>query len=252
VPDPIRKQLDCGATIYAKGAPFDAGPLPAFFYFSLSGPDSLNLDPFNQPVTFLEGKPLRIFSISLPYHDECDKREVVKVWVKNIKEGHDFISPFIEKCRLAIRELIEQNVIHPDYLAVGGLSRGSFIAAHLAATEPQICALLGFAPLTKLSVSTSFQEVLNNPLIDKLSLFHLKEDLVKTTIRFYIGNRDTMVKTTACYELVRELTDTAFDQGIRSPQVELILTPSIGHKGHGTSPETFRDGAGWIQTQLGL
>jgi len=252
VPNLAREELDCGVTLYAKGPPFEEGPLPAFFYFSLSGPDSLELDPFNQPVSGLEGKPLRIFSISLPFHDDYDKREVVKVWVANIKKGKDFISPFINRCLSAIDEVIEKKVVHPEFLAAGGLSRGSFIAAHLAAKEPRIRALLGFAPLTQLSVSTSFQDIPNNPLIDRLSLFHLKEALVKTAVRFYIGNRDTMVNTTACYQLVRELTDTAFDQGVRSPQVELILSPSIGHKGHGTAPETFQDGARWIQTQLGL
>ena len=252
MPDLLRKSLDCGVTVYAKGPPFELGPLPSLIYFSLSGPDTLALDPFNQPVAFLESDHVRIFSFSLPFHDEYDKREVIKVWIANIQEGNNFITPFVRQIQKAVDELIETDVIDPEFCAVGGLSRGSFIATHLAAIEPRIRALLGFAPLTKLSVSSSFQEIHGSTLLDQLNLGSLKEELVKRAVRFYIGNRDTMVQTTACYEFVRELTDYAYDQGIRSPQVELMITPSIGHKGHGTSPESFRDGANWIKTQLGL
>ncbi len=228
------------------------GPLPAFLYFSLSGPDSLSLEPYNLPVTNMEGDNIRIFSISLPYHDDYDKREVVSMWAHEIQDGKDFITPFIESAQQAIDELIEEDVIDPDHLAVGGLSRGSFIATHLAAREPRIKALVGFAPLTQLKVSTSFKELHNAPLLEQLSIFRLKEQLKNTAIRYYIGNRDTMVQTTACYEFVRELTDFVYDSGTRSPQVELILSPSIGYKGHGTSQEKFEDGAHWIKTQLGL
>lgn len=244
------KALKCGTTVYFKGLPLEMGPLPAFFYFSLSGHDSLCLEPFNQPASFLQGDDLRIFSISLPYHDEENKRQVMKTWAKKFQEGHDFITPFIDSANQAIEELIDIDVIDGDHLAVGGLSRGSFIATHLAARSPRIKALLGFAPLTRLNVSASFREFLHAPLLDKLNIFHLMEPLQNTAVRFYIGNRDTMVQTTACFDFVRQLTDSIYDSGCRSPQVELIISPSIGHKGHGTPSERFKDGAHWIKTQL--
>ena len=66
------------------GPPLEEGPFPTLIYFALSAEDSLQCDPFNQPVQFLEGLPLRIFSITLPgaehpvlrprRHDDSDPR----------------------------------------------------------------------------------------------------------------------------------------------------------------------------------
>ena len=51
------------------GPSLEKGPLPTLIYFALSAEDSLQCDPFNRPVQFLEGLPLRIFSITLPGHE---------------------------------------------------------------------------------------------------------------------------------------------------------------------------------------
>ena len=184
MPDPVPKTLACGATIYYMGLPLEMGPLPTFIYFSLSGPESLSLHPYNQPATFLEDDALRVMSISLPFHDDYDRRQVMRIWANEIRDGNDFITPFVELAAQAIDELIECEVIDPEYLTVGGLSRGSFIASHLAAREPRIKALVGFAPLTKLNVSTSFKELHETPIIQKLNLDFVKEALVKRAIRF--------------------------------------------------------------------
>ena len=40
-------------SIYHVGPPLELGPLPTFFYFALSGEESLTLNPYNQPVSFL-------------------------------------------------------------------------------------------------------------------------------------------------------------------------------------------------------
>lgn len=253
MPGPVHKtNLSDGFCAYHLGAPLEMGPLPAFFYFSLSGPDSLAMDPYNQPAAFLEGEGVRIFSLSLPFHDDIDKRRVMTHWADEIAANHDFITPFIDRCVKAVDELIDMEAIDPGRLALGGLSRGSFIAAHLAARDPRFGALVGFAPLTKLSVSTSFHDRQGSSLLSSLSLDRVKEELVKRPIRFYIGNRDTMVQTSACFEFVVELTELAFSQGTRSPEIELIISPSIGYKGHGTAPETFLSGANWIKLKLGL
>ena len=42
--------------IYFTGPSYKEGPLPALFYFALSGYESLNLKPINQIVTLIEKK----------------------------------------------------------------------------------------------------------------------------------------------------------------------------------------------------
>jgi esterase FrsA len=51
-------------------------------------------------------------------------------------------------------------VIQKDKLAVMGLSRGVFIACHVAAAIPAVSTILGFAPLTNLCAIKEFSDPL--------------------------------------------------------------------------------------------
>ena len=219
-----------GQTVYYIGPELSEGPLPAFFYFSLAGDESLQLEPFNTPVTLLADAPIRIFSLTLPAHGPgFDKHVAVQHW----QEHPDEVEAWLPGAHAVITALIDQGVI--DGLAAGGLSRGGFAATHLAALEPRIKAVVGFAPLIDLA---------------HLSLPTLVDKLVKTHIRFYVGNRDIAVGTDRVFHFIHALTETAFQTGIRSPHAELYIRPSIGHRGHGTPPDAFVEGAAWIREQL--
>lgn len=209
--------------------------LPAFFYFSLSGKESLTLDPYNQPAAFLNGKPIRTFSFTLPFHGpEFDNQKGVLRWVEELKENPRMLHDFFDLCHKNIQYLIDKEWIQKDHLSVGGLSRGAFIATHLAAENPHIDKILGFAPLTYLEN------------IESLNLEFLIPKLIGKSLRFYIGNHDTRVGTDSCFRFIKSLADYSFTNGIRSPPVELIISPSVGHKGHGTLPPIFQAGADWI------
>jgi esterase FrsA len=109
--------------------------------------------------------------------------------------------------------------------------------------------VLGFAPLTQpqpLEELKLFQGI----SFDHISLTSVADHLIHARLRFYIGNHDTRVGTDACYHFIHYLTEVAFNSGIRSPTVELILYPSIGYKGHGTPPVIFYEGADWIKGQI--
>ncbi|MCB1084213.1 MAG: hypothetical protein KDK61_07865, partial [Simkania sp.] len=70
------------------GPRLEEGPLPTLIYFALSAEDSLERDPFNQPVQFLEGLPLRIFSITLPGHENnLPPEDALNVWEERMKKG---------------------------------------------------------------------------------------------------------------------------------------------------------------------
>jgi hypothetical protein len=245
-----RVELNTGQTFHFVGPSLEKGPLPAFFYFSLSGSDSLHLDPYNRPAAPFAGEDARVFSASLPYHDEYGKKEVMEKWAEKLEADHDFLTPFLDQTHKSILELIEIGAADPGSLAVGGLSRGSLIAAHLAAREKRIHSMVLFAPLTKLKGSTSFVHLHDNHIMEDLSVYSLIPELIHTSVRLYIGNRDVMVGTTNAYEFIRQLTDAAFDEGVRSPQTELIISPSIGYKGHGTPEHIFKNGGEWIKKQL--
>jgi hypothetical protein len=228
------------------GPPLEAGPLPAVFYFALSANDSLYTDPFNQPAQLLANAGLRVFTATLPGHDTLPPTEALRLWADEIRKGNDFIDKFTTQAAAYIEMLFEKNIVPAGKLAVMGLSRGVFIAAHVAAKVPQIQTLLGFAPLTQLKGAEEFQGL----DVDKWNLTHLADKLYNRTVRCYIGNHDTRVGTDHCFEFISTLADTAADRQLRSSPIELIIGPSIGRYGHGTSPEVFRQGTDWVISKL--
>ena len=132
-------------------------------------------------------------------------------------------------------------------MGLAGLSRGGFVASHLAAEEERFKAILQFAPLTSLSKAKDFETIAHHPLVQNLDVLHLAKKLANRRIRFYIGNKDTRVHTQSCFDFAMNLVEHST---LRSPQIELIMTPSIGQMGHGTSPEAFRQGIEWLADNL--
>jgi predicted esterase len=242
--DARMKAAEIIPNLFHVGPALDFGPLPSVFYFALSGPDSLCLDPFNQPVQFFEGKSIRIFSMTLPAHEEgLSPHHALSVWAENIAKGRDPLGPFFEEALKAIEYTVQQKLADPERLGIAGLSRGGLIASHLAAREERFKAILQFAPLTRVSQGKDFESVKGHPLLQTIDVFPLAKQLANRHIRFYIGNKDTRTHTKACFEFAMELVGHST---LRTPQIEFIMTPSIGQMGHGTSPEAFHQGAEWL------
>lgn len=237
------------SSIYYAGPPASEGKKPAVIYFALSAEMSLYHDPFNQPVEELAKNDIRIFSWDLPYHGkDMDPHAAMHQWAQEFARNPTFISDFINECLDNLQFLSDQNLIDFSHLAVAGLSRGGFVATHLAAREPRIKRVLGFSPLTKPQPVEEFNLPASH--YEETALVNLVDFLRETHVRYYIGNRDTRVSTDACYEFIKELAENSFEKGNRSPPAELIIFPSIGHKGHGTPHHIFLDGARWLISQL--
>ena len=245
-----------GNEIFYQGLGPEAGALPAFFYFALSGEESLNLAPYNSPASLLQGELIRVYSMTIPGHGPgFDKFHAIRYWADQMGQERYILNDFFKTAAFSIDWLIEQGYAAPEHLAVGGLSRGGFIAAHLAARDKRIKTLLGFAPLTRLSALEEFASVKQATRVKlraaSLDLEHLTDDLTHLRhLRFYIGNRDERVDTDACYSFIRKLADKAHEIRARHMHVELRISHSIGHKGHGTAPQIFEEGIAWLKERL--
>ena len=238
-------------TLYHTGPALDLGPLPCFFYFSLSGSDSLCRDPFNQPVQFLAGKMIRIFSMTLPGHEnELPPTEALRIWADDFAKKRNPIDDFLNAFVSAVDFVIKEKFADPEKMAIGGLSRGGFAALHAAARDERFKNVLAFAPITDLHKMKEFHHIQEDPLVRSLGASHLSKILIDRRIRIYIGNHDTVVGTRSCFDFAMSVVEEAHKVKIRSPQVEFFLYPAIGHKGHGTPPEVFKMGADWIATCL--
>lgn len=230
------------------GPSLEKGPLPTIFYFALSAKDSLETDPYNQPACFLHSEKCRIFTVTLPGHEEGLKPEnAIAYWAEHMKKGKDLLTPFFQEVADGIQFLFRENLLLKDQFGCMGLSRGVFVAAHVAALYPEIGFILGFAPLTRLSYAKEFQ---SGPDVSKFDLKKLVPKLYDRKIRFYIGNLDTRVGTKHTFELVSLLAEEAKHHRVRSAPIELIIGPSIGYQGHGTGPQVFQAGIDWVKSLL--
>ncbi|MDF2577209.1 MAG: hypothetical protein K0S74_693 [Chlamydiales bacterium] len=245
---------DSDHRIHYIGPDLSHGPLPALIYFALSGEDSLSLDPYNQPVDFMLKQseiPFRVFSWTLPGHEghlPLD-REALQSWVDEFLNGKKVVAEFLSQVQQDIKLLYKKGYILDSFpIAAMGLSRGGWIATHLAANCKSISYLLTFAPITDLSkvAGLNFPSEIPKIYRPSFALTSIINELMHVTIRFYIGNCDERVSTSSCYEFIKGMAGHLYTQGIRSPPVELCITPSIGFKGHGTSPITFKEGVKWL------
>src|SRR5262249_15609357 len=145
--------------------------------------------------------------------------------------------------------LTTQKIVLPEKMATGGLSRGGFVATHIASRLPFIQTVLGFAPLTELMQLKEFADIPHlQRRAEELNLLHLVDNLTHVrNFRFYIGNLDKRVDTDACYHFVRRLAITGHDKHARRQKIELMVTQSIGHNGHGTDPHIFEQGSAWVK-----
>jgi hypothetical protein len=232
------------------GPNLSKGPLPAFLYFSICAHESLYLEPYNTPVKFLESEEMRVFSFTLPGHSEgFDKFKALDYWADQFEQGEDPVGTFLSQAVQTIEWLESAGWLSQETLALGGLSRGAFMATLLAAKLSKIKTVLGFAPLTRLSSIKAFSE--KGLSLDQYNLESIIPDLIHLqNFRFYIANRDTLVKTDYCYSFIRALTEHAHEQKVRSCSPELFLLKAIGREGHGTALETFKQGALWIKSHL--
>jgi len=245
------KKLTCTAleitpsvTVYHTGPALEQGQLPSIFYFALSGPDSLTLDPYNQPVQFLQDHQIRFFSLTLPAHEEgLSPHNALTVWTDEMVKGVDLLHPFFDAVESAVEYVVQQKLADPHKLGVAGLSRGGFVASHVAARDKRFRHILQFAPVTRLEKAKEFHALQNHPILHSLDLFKLAPRIADRNIRLYIGNRDTRVDTRSCFEFAMHLVDHAHT---KFPPISLFINSSIGQYGHGTPPEIFREGANWL------
>lgn len=233
------------------GPPLDQGRLPSVFYYALSASESLDLDPYNQPAVYLAKQGIRVFSIDLPAHGQnLNAVEALQVWADEFSEGEDLLAPLLNKAVSAIEAMLDKGLVIREKIGLMGLSRGGLIASHVAARF-DVRATVGFAPMTELTYAKEFKKDRTNPKATQYNLMNHTEALCEKKIRYYIGNRDLRVGTDKCFAFIEAMANKAYEKGSRSPPSEMIISPSIGHLGHGTSKSTFEAGAHYLGMQLG-
>jgi hypothetical protein len=227
------------------------GPMPTVFYFTIDAHSSLCVDPFNQPIVPMMNHSMRVFSVDLPEHgNNLDPQTALSRWADHYANGHFILDEFILKLSRFLEHLHSESIID-HRVGVMGLSRGAFIAAHLAHSCKRVKHLVGFAPLTDLRKAKEFVE-LDQSIKLPLSILNLENTFPECSLKFFIGNQDTRVSTHRALETILALCDQSLAAGIKSPAIEATIYPSVGHMGHGTPPHIFEAGSLHMIKKLGF
>ncbi|GAB4186446.1 MAG: hypothetical protein Tsb0015_04230 [Simkaniaceae bacterium] len=244
-----QREIKDGAPLAYIGPDLQEGPLPGIVYLALSKEESLLTPPFNRPALKLKDAPLRLFSVTLPFHGNgLDPVKAIPKWAEEFQEGKDILEPFLREASHSLKFLLREGFV--TKLGAIGLSRGALIAAHLAAKIPDISHIVGFAPLTQLSAVSDFSPIRTSYLVKQYDMENLIPSIYNRSIRFYIGNYDRRVGTEKAFAFIHSLAKYAYDQRLRSVPIELYIRPSIGYQGHGTGEHTFDEGTEWLKEQL--
>ena len=199
-------------------------------YLALSCEDSLLLDPFNQPVQYLVQEGFHVISCTIPGHKPPLKKErAMEYWEEELSQNNDILTPFFDFVASYI-----DTFDHP--VSIMGLSRGCFCALHIASRTKNISHMVLFAPLLSFKhVSTPFDY----------------DQIAKCEVYIAIGNNDRRVSTQKTVDFYTKLIEKG-EKTHKSLPYYLRLNPSIGYMGHGSSKQTFKEGATWLARGIHL
>ncbi len=214
-------------TLYSIGPRLDQKARTCL-YLSLSGEESLTSPPFCHPALMLFQKGFRVISATLPHHeDNARPLNIGTLWGENPSK----LEIFFDNMKSALDDLSER---FEGPLSALGLSRGGFVATHLAARIDMIQNVIGYSPMTGLKGTSQFD------------LIHLAPLIKHKKIHYTIGHNDTLVETQRVIDTISSFIEALDAKERANASITLSITPSIGKHGHGTSDNTFREGLSWI------
>ncbi|MGI9456452.1 MAG: alpha/beta hydrolase family protein [Aeoliella sp.] len=232
-----------------------ATPAPTLLVFA--GTIELTLGPdhdgyYRQCATFLAPKGYLCVSLDLPCHGRekiAQEAEGLSGWRERVEAGQPLIDSFQTKVAAVLDHLIASGDADPDRIATCGVSRGGFVALHLAAREPRIAATAAFAPVTDLAVLTEFAGAEQLPAVKALALKEWADRHAGRPIRLVIGDQDRRVGTDHAIAFSRRVARRAREAQLPGA-LELHVVPEP--RGHAIPVGTFKQAADWIEQQLHL
>src|SRR5262249_40062627 len=145
-----------------------SAPAPVVFVFAKDVTATLTDENFGRVAWQLQETGFVAISMDLPCHGE-DQREGepprLEGWAWRIRHGDALSDSFLPKVRAVVDYLVRRKVADPARIATYGVSRGGFIAMHVAAADPRFRAVAAFAPVTDLARLTEFRGLENNSIV---------------------------------------------------------------------------------------
>lgn len=187
-----------------------------------------------------------VVSIDIPCHgDQVAEGQPAGLsgWSHRAARDEDFVGEFNSRMSQVLDHLIASGLTDPDRIAVGGTSRGGFLAIHFAAHDQRVKCAAGFAPVTDLSGLSEFRDIQEHPLVARLNLANQAEKLAGRPVWIIIGDRDERVGTQHAMDLAIRLSAAARERDIPSNvQIQIMSEP----RGHSTPQGASKLAAEWV------
>jgi dienelactone hydrolase len=210
---------------------------------------SLGDDPNARTARILAGKGWLCASLDLPCHGpdiRPGEPERLDGWAFRIRAGEDIVAPLCPRVAAVIDHLVATGEADAGRIAAYGVSRGGFIACHVAAIEPRIRAVALFSPVTDLAALQEFKGMENHSLTRSLRLSTRAGKLAATALWMSIASFDERVDTDAAIGFTRKVVAAAAPE--RTADLSLHVLPGIGH----ATPEgAYEEAAVWIERKVG-
>ena len=222
-------------------------PLPVLIYFTTSLEGSLQNPDYAKLGWMLAANGFLVVSLDVPCHglDKGPERNELSCWARRLENGDDFLKAFTSRVSKVLTHLVEKGHADPSRVIAAGVSRGGFIASHVAAGDARVSGLVALAPVTDLLELREFENLSTLPLANRIALNRIADGLAGRAVFIWIGNHDTRVGTDACLSFARALVQASIAAG-RKADVELHMVPSEGHR---SNESTYSEAAGWISTR---
>jgi dienelactone hydrolase len=168
-------------------------------------------------------------------------------WGHRVGRNEDFVAECNIRLSRVLDHLIDTGLTDPDRVAIGGTSRGGFLAIHFAAHDSRVKCAAAFAPVTDLAALSEFRDLQEHPFVQQLSLENQAEKLAGRPVWIVIGDRDERVSTQRSIDLATRLSAIAKERDVPS-NVELHVMSEP--RGHTTPQGSSSLAADWVHRQL--
>jgi dienelactone hydrolase len=209
-------------------------PDPALLLtFSSTGRDSLTTAPYDESAKAFVAVGHRALSFDLPEHGDrvTPGREAgIAGMCQALVAGKDPFELFVADGRAAIDACIERKLARAGRIFACGVSRGGYCALRLAAADPRIGGVAGFAPVTDWRPLREFAQVKSRADVAALALDNYAAKLAGRPVWLAIGNRDDRVGTECCTRFAMRLFEAEAGLGLRASRAWFqVVDDSEGH-----------------------
>lgn len=224
-------------------------PKPVIVSLAMTGAETLQTEPYAASGRELVRNGWLAVSLDIPGHGRelrAGEPPGIDAWRVRIEKNEPFVDELARRVSAVLDSLISEHAIDPDRIAIEGTSRGGFLAAHVAAREPRIKAVMMYAPVTDLQYVREFQSVKDHPGLKALALSRVVDKLADRKTWLIIGNDDERVNTDSAIQFTRALAKQAKLWKIPAA-VTLHVSATPGHSSHAAM---HLEAVNWLRQQL--